>query len=303
MSNFKEKISEIMQDFGGRIKNPVIATFILVWMYQHWTLIFRLFSTYSNFSVEEKLFLVKIYINHNGFCGMVFCPLLISFGSLFCYYLIAIIAQLIKIVGKFLNSLIAKIDKPGFVPLADLEREEKYSKSLKLQLKQSIEDNKELTYFKEGHEQTHKDLKEEIDAANKNILNNTVFKENIEHTLMILLAKDKDIQQKDLYKDESVINQYNITNGSWDIVVSMVIGEKSGQKISVSFEDSIVKETNGNDYAKIKTFKFYKSSRRLDLALELTKDTRLVIYNLILVNKDELMGFKDSTNYVYFKRT
>ncbi len=301
MSDIKEKFTEVMQDFGGRIKNPLIATFILVWLYQHWTLVFRLFNTYENFSVEEKLFLAKIYITHYGFCGMIIHPLITSFGSLICYYLIGILAQLIKIGGRYLNSLIAKLDNPNFVPRTELKKEEAYSKTLKRELIKANDENKDLIEFKHNAQQEYGAINRKLQNAESNILSNSNFQRNFEEIMMYLLHRAKSVPETNIRPSELHDNYFKVINGSWIFYTNQMFDKNRGTSHNYKINDSKVSNLNNEHIGEIFDLKFDKQYRILEFVMMHHHPSKKDQYYMIEISPDEWLGFCNA-QYCHIKR-
>lgn len=126
MSELKSKVNEILEDLGGRIRNPLILTFILVWLYYHWTLIYQILTIDNSSPIEFRLGIFKSYIKQNrGWCGMIGIPIFWAFIALPVYYVIGIAAQGIKVIfAKRLNAyMLAKIDTGNFALKTELELE------------------------------------------------------------------------------------------------------------------------------------------------------------------------------------
>lgn len=132
MSTFKDKFKEVLEDLGGRIQNPLITSFILVWLYKHWLLIFVIFS-FGEFPLVAKAHYLLTYIKLQGLCGMVLSPILYSFYSLSVYYLIAIMAQLLKLlIGTRLNAaVITMFDKGKYIQKSEYDKVKRDKQELK----------------------------------------------------------------------------------------------------------------------------------------------------------------------------
>lgn len=112
MTDFKNKIDEIINDMKGRFRNPLILSFSLVWLYYHWRFVYEILTVDRQISVGIRGDYFKQYILDQGWSGMVGHPIIISFFSLICYYVIGVIAQFINFwLGKRLPAAVmAKFD-------------------------------------------------------------------------------------------------------------------------------------------------------------------------------------------------
>lgn len=133
MTTLKERINDYFKDLGGRFRNPVILSFIFVWLYQNWSLIFIYYNLDPRFSFGEKLFILRIYLNGIGINGVFWNPLLFAFISLVSYYLIGIIAQIAKhLFAERLNTAaIRPFDKGKYVKRSEHQKIKDENKALK----------------------------------------------------------------------------------------------------------------------------------------------------------------------------
>lgn len=168
MSSVKEKFNEIMSDLGGRVRNPLIVSFVFVWLYQNWSLIYIYFNLNPDFSFGEKLFILRIYLNGCGVNGIFWNPLLFAFISLSIYYLIAIVAQLTKhLLGERLNAAIILVfDKSKYV--LKIKHNKVLEENRKLKLKEEASDN-EMASYKSKLRQKEAELEKVEDDYNSTI--------------------------------------------------------------------------------------------------------------------------------------
>lgn len=75
METFKERFDDLLDDFKGRVKNPLILSFILVWIYQHWRLLYQFWAIDNKIPFSGRIHLFNIYLKANGFQGMIVNPL------------------------------------------------------------------------------------------------------------------------------------------------------------------------------------------------------------------------------------
>lgn len=145
---FKEKFQEILDDLGGRFKNPLILSFIIVWGFQHWELIFIIFNFDKDFLLDDKIFKIKEYISDKKFNKLFLIPLGYSFASLTLFYLIGITATAIQIwIGKrLMAATLAWSDRGRYELKTISDKYKRQSKELKMQVGQ-LED--EASAFKE----------------------------------------------------------------------------------------------------------------------------------------------------------
>lgn len=311
MSEFKEKFNEIMDDLKGRIRNPLILSFILVWLYFHWEFIYQLFTINNALPVASRLSVFTKYIKDNGTYEMIFHPLWVSFCSLLMYYIIAIIAQLIKVGGKYLySSILARVDPHSFVLRTELDKEKKHVKSLKHELSAATQENANLISFKESAienlDKLRKDiggLRQEHTLVQNNINYNLKFRDEVENTIIYLLALKNDMASSaHLVKPDIHKNHYKALNGSWKIVSNEHKLEKSiGSTQNLSFDNDKIYRPGGDSYGQVEDLTFDKKYRLLSFSITSSNQPNLGIYHLLKVNEEEMIGLYNH-NFVYFKR-
>jgi uncharacterized protein YqgV (UPF0045/DUF77 family) len=94
----KEKIQELYDGLQDRLKSPYILTFIIVWSIHHWRLIFILLTFDSDLTQGHKVEIAETYIfEHDGWWGMIWPSLLLSFASISLYYIFTILTKIIGI--------------------------------------------------------------------------------------------------------------------------------------------------------------------------------------------------------------
>src|SRR6478752_5800833 len=125
----KEKIEEFLGDFNNRVKNPLIFTFIVVWLYFHWHIVYWLLTFDDGLSLPERYGVLTDYVNEKKFSGLIGYPLAYSFLSLTGFYLIANASQFIKLFfGQKLNTFILdRFDNSKLVTREELNQEKEKS--------------------------------------------------------------------------------------------------------------------------------------------------------------------------------
>lgn len=221
MSTFKEKFKEVMDDLGGRIKNPLITTFILVWLYKHWLLIFVVFS-FNDFTLVGKVRFLVTYIKSQEFYGMIWSPILWSFMSLIVYYLIAIIAQLVKLLigNQFNAAVITLFDKRKYVLKTEHDKIKKLNKDLKAS-NDSVETTKEVAVSK------LKQKEAEFETKEKNLNRTISIKDNEIGTL----KADLSTVQKQRIELQSEVETLKTENLKIDKLTVQLNAEKEENKI------------------------------------------------------------------------
>ena len=96
--NFRETISE-------RIRSPFVGSFIICWILAHWEIVLFLIYSEDNLTIDGRIGKISEYIQHQNFLTLVLYPVLVTFGVLIGY---SILAQAIT------NSSIGLSDKKPF---------------------------------------------------------------------------------------------------------------------------------------------------------------------------------------------
>lgn len=309
MSEFKEKLNEIMDDLKGRIRNPLILSFILVWLYFHWDLVYQFLTINNTIPIESRLTVFKNYILNEGWNGMIGLPICYAFLSLIAYYLIAIVAQLIKVGGKYLySSILAKIDPHSFVLRTELEKEIRHVKLLKQQLSSATQENAGLINFKEASTENLNDLrtknstlKHELDQALHNINYNLKFRDEFENLILFMFSQKKGLSLKNMRDPEFHKNYYKVTDGNWKILSSDVFSKSSGSALNLTFENDNVLSLDGKQIGTLEGLVYDKRYKFLEFKLRKGQDVGKDSYSLVKINENEMIGFYNQT-YVYFER-
>lgn len=300
----KEKFDEILDDVKTRIKNPLILSFILVWLYYHWAFVYELITIDVAIPFNSRSSVFRHYVNEQGWNGMVGKPIGVAFLTLIIYYLIAIASQLIKVlVGKNLYAAIfSRLDKANYVSVTELEIEKKHNKILKEQFEKANKENIGLMEYKSENENTVNKLSREINELRININHNLEFRKEFEFTMLILLAKAQGITTQE--KQETIIDQLDILNGNWKVYHNKTMMQKgTGTLEHLVFKDNVVTNFEGQDYGLLRNMtiekktKFYKFSIDRSIAIANKTDQ----YNLIRVNRNEFIGFRND-EFCYLER-
>ncbi len=274
METFKERFDDLLDDFKGRVKNPLILSFILVWVYQHWRLLYQFWAVDNKIPFSGRIHLFNIYIDRYGFNGMVLEPLYYAFGSLIIFYLIGIIAQAIKLfVGKRLPAyLFAKLDTENY----DLKiNSEKYKKKYKKYKADIVSIEEDYDLLKNDYDDKYDKLQSaerQIELAEKEqeqlLTQISEFQKqkqtyekvlNDEHNFMIRRTRKSLFQLFDYklnYDDDTYgkksIPVTELFFGKWAKTIFLDnLAEKSNGAIEVNFENENILDVQKNYYSKI----------------------------------------------------
>lgn len=175
MNDLKDRIDEILADFKGRFRNPLVLSFLLVWAYYHWRLVYEIFTVDNGIAVGIRADHFETYIHQEGWSGMIGYPLFFSVVSLVSFYLIGAAAQFIKLwLGKRLPaSILAKWDKGTY----DLKTEtDKYKEKARIFEEREKVANSEIESLKSKIEkdeikdnELHSQLTREIRSLKENL--------------------------------------------------------------------------------------------------------------------------------------
>ncbi len=313
MAEIREKINEIMEDMGGRIRNPLILSFILVWLYFHWQLIYLVLTMDSTLPVASRLGSVKIYINeHNNWCGMIGIPLLWSFVSLCLYYLIAIAGQAIRILfGKRFNAfMLYKIDKGAFALKTELDLERKKNNKLQNELNKVKDSSNSLVTENSDLENENGQLSSELnkisgeyERAKTHVYNNEKFIERHQNTLVALLARSKQVKDVAIPRAEVLRNHFSVINGNWNGLYGNFLPQNSGNALNLIIDHESVLDYQGQEVGTMEDFSFEKSLNLVEFKLKKTKDNIVSVdqFYLIIINRDEMIGLYNK-DFVSLKR-
>ncbi len=309
MSKISGSLEDLVKDFGGRIRNPLIGSFILVWLYKHWLLVFQIFSFDTNTS-DAKLNALKRYVEvHNGFFGMVLTPLLYSLISLIIFYSLGILAQVLKALFKKLDLwILSRFDKPRFVERTVYEKEKIYSRNLEDKIASSEQRNRDFDELEEKSTETIRRLQTNFNNLINDVDSNKNFKAEFSSSLLIWLGKKIGADVGELNSNAIRQNTYGLTNGSWNVVLSNSVKDRIGETVIFNFHDNKVSDIQGADVGRIDSYEFDMNSLLLKFIIN-SGDTQNVRneYTLIKINDGEYMRYRrtDGKEYkvITMKRT
>jgi hypothetical protein len=311
MTNVKENLKELMEDLGGRIRNPLILSFILVWLYFHWQLVYLLFTMDMTLPMDSRLGSVKTYISQrNYWLGMLGKPLVWAFISLTCYYLIAIAAQAIKVlVGKRLNAfLLIKIDNGAYALKTELNELKRKNNNLikehddaKNSLAGVVTENTDIKQQMNELRRDYNDLAKNYNAIKDNINNNEKFIEQMTETMVWLLSKVRGIK-KQIGRSEILLNHFEVINGNWQgLINDSYLSKDAGSVLNINIQDEKVTDFSENKTGIIKGLSYDRKKELINYTLNLDSDKKDQRLALIRLNKNELFGLIDE-RVIYFKR-
>jgi hypothetical protein len=302
MSTIKERFDELMDDFSGRIKNPLILSFLLVWSYYHWELIYIVLRI-GQFDVYDGWFTIKEYIRDNGWCKMIGLPLGVAFISLGAYYLIAIGAQLIKVyIGKkWRAKALSQIDEGNFVPKEELTREKKHSKILKEDRDKLETENRALIAFKNDAETKINEYYRKNNEVTNNINYNLHLKAHLESIIIILSGRLFNVDNENIKRSNINTDAIKMLNGTWDINISDGISRTGGVHRTYIIDNVNVTDVNDAKIGSIENFKFDSQIQSINFTIILENNYKVEEYRLIKIDSHGMIGFS-SKDVVYFDR-
>lgn len=252
MSSLKERIEEFLDDAKGRIYNPLILSFIIVWLYFHWKFLYEIFTVSDSIDVLIRSGHFKTYVNNQGWCGMIGKPLFISIGSLAVFYILRIVGSTIKVLlGKTLfYRVMVQFDKSNYVSIADHKKIKDENKDLRVREETQ---NDEIKSLKSTLRQREKEI--EIlngDAIKKqNEFDETIGQLNGEKKILIQEKNAEIAQHQETNKKYNVLQERNeqLEKSNKDLNTKVLeiweVNKKinMGNKISINFESIFPKNS------------------------------------------------------------
>lgn len=140
MKEFLSRIDELIKEARGRVANPMVLSFILVWLYFHWRLTYEILTLDTEYPALYRSEYLSQYVRLQGWNGMIGKPLLFSAISLAGFYLIGALGNFIKLwMGKrLLAAITAKWDRGKY----DLKAETDKFKSKYYLIKEEVDELK-----------------------------------------------------------------------------------------------------------------------------------------------------------------
>lgn len=307
MSEIKQRIEDVMDDFKGRIKNPLILSFILVWLYYHWSLVYKFFTINESINVDDRILMFKKYIWFNGWSGMILKPLILSFVSLAFFYFIGALGQFIKVmVGKRFTAWITlKFDVGNYVTKVENESSKRKLKNLQIEFERINNDYHSLQDRLKIAEQERDVSVNELIASNNvsqelknNITSNKEYKSRLEITLIYLLAKVHSINIS--LGTNLIRDSFGVIDGNWNIGDSKHYLKEFNSFSTFIFKDGFAYNQKMEQLFKIDDFVYDRVNRIIRFTSLNDKVTER--YVLIKVSDDEFIGFRGESDIVRFER-
>ena len=304
-----DKAKEIFEDYKGRIKNPLIASFILIWLYKHWSLLFWVLASDEKISIYMKIDKVQEYIDGKGWLGMVLYPFLISCFAMPAYFLIANLAQWVYIwVGKRLNAeIVSRADAGLMIKKTELNKEKDKAKVLKKNIEDLTLEVDNLTQFKqnsydiiEKYENESKQYKVQLTTAKTNINFNEKFQEQFIYTLIYLLGKSRGQMIEGIINSNIVNYNLSLLKGSWELQKHDFIESTNFQTTALNINDSKVTRFNDEKYGRITDFTIDQSTKICELTIE-REDGQQEKSTFFQVNSNLFKGISEG-KYVVLSR-
>lgn len=106
----KEFLISFSDNFKERTKNPFLGTYLVVWSFRNWELIFTLFNFDSNYTLLKKQEIIETYLKNNKFIPNLCFNITWTFGILILTYVLLNISRfIINLFEKRLTPWIYKI--------------------------------------------------------------------------------------------------------------------------------------------------------------------------------------------------
>lgn len=302
----KDKADEIGDDIKGRFKNPLILSFILVWLYKHWVLVYYIL-TVKGTDVLTRAEYISSYISERELSGMVGWPLFWAFISLLGYYGIGIIAQAIKIlVGKRLYAhLIVKLDSGRFDTKEETDRLRKDKAKLRKEIRDTLSENDQLREMLNLAEEekakkvdtmsallTEKDSLitsltndvQKLSAYEKNFKEGRDFFDSIQKPLLILLFKAQGAIVALYNKHDSIHDARSVLGGKWEVKFFTIPNKDNFTPASYEISGDEIHDYQTKRFiGKINNFNYDPTTHFIGFSFTEAKDGSILTGSVLLV--------------------
>jgi hypothetical protein len=312
MEIMKEKVSTVFSDLQGRVRNPIVLSFILVWLYFHWKLVYSFLTLDTSLPFQMRVDFLSSYVKKATWYGMVGVPLLWAFVSLVAYYLLAIVSQGVRVlIGKRLNAyFLSKLDTGSFVLKTEHSELKKRNVSLQREIDNTKDSLSRLLNEKQQIEHEAEQLRNRLynsenkrQKAESNIRSHEFLQDNFQLTILKLLASYGGLEKVNFNRSEILADQFGILKGNWNITSNPVWSKNSGG----SFEEILIKGSEyirplTNEVGEITDLEFDRGYSILSFTVKYKAESKTDRkYLLIKLHDDEFIGFKDN-EFVSWKR-
>ena len=231
-------------NFKEKTKNPLLGTYLIVWMFRNWELVFTLFNFDNDQKLKDKIAFINDYYTKNDFVENLWNNVYWSFGLLVITYLLINLSRfIVNLSEKQLTPWIYKLtDSKSIVLKTVYERVRAEKEDLQIRLDQERDSKSRL-------ENRIKNLELEIAELTKpaiedNISNNDgnlPNKTNLETTPIIMQKlKEKELLQEfintavKINKGESIENNY--TSKDYFIELGLLKFTSNGYKNTKNYQ-------------------------------------------------------------------
>lgn len=92
---FKNIFNSFSESFKQKTTNPLLGTYILVWMLRNWELIYSIFNFDKEYKLYQKIAFIKEYFHDKSFINEILVSLGLTFLTLIVTYLLLNLSRLI----------------------------------------------------------------------------------------------------------------------------------------------------------------------------------------------------------------
>lgn len=217
----KEVIENLFKSIGERITSLFSITFVLVWIYFHWELVYSIVFFDSSTRLNSRIEFIKEYISLHGSLKLLWLPIGYTFIALFLYYIFNAISLAISTgYSRWLKPLVFNI----------LDRNKIVDKDAHSELKsnyQKLQNEHEIT----------KDTVSELRKVNESLtkVNEDLTKEiNEVEDMQISIDKSK----KELSELKNLNKELSENNESQKLDIKYIIEEQNKLNETIKKYDS-----------------------------------------------------------------
>lgn len=198
----KDFLVSFSDNFKERVKNPLLGTYLLVWLVRNWDLIYSLFNFDSNLKLKDKIGFVNNYFKKTDFVENLLINIYWAFGLLILTYLLVNASRfIVNLSEKQLTPWIYKItDSKSIVLKNEYERIRSQSDDMQVRLDNEREAKSRLEFRIKNLENELIEIgksKKSVSADEmlKSELQNNTTKTQERTDILITKLKAKNLQQ------------------------------------------------------------------------------------------------------------
>lgn len=273
--NMIDKITSLLDNYNGKIKNPFIGTIISVWLIHNWRIPYAIFNFEKECSLQDKINFIADYFGKQNFWSEIIDVIGYSFLILLLTFLLMAISRMItdsfyKILEPY---IMTTIDKKAIYTIKEKNKLERRITNLNIKISDK---DSEIHNLEQENNRINKERTETVNKLSEEITSKNDLILSLEENLKTLNSRLEPFNSIKLEFDQVFNKISNVTVNTLKSITS----EKSSFKLELVIDSflltskGLIYDPNGN--AKIIDGS-YDTDLFLNTTFELTSLGRLFV--------------------------